>query len=78
MTTPRALAPTILAIDAQAVAPRVEALREADRVLADLAARDATAPWGASARADLVQRADAAHRLAEPLLAEHGPSLTSR
>jgi hypothetical protein len=35
----RALAPTILAIEAQAIAPYVEALREADRVLESLAAR---------------------------------------
>lgn len=66
----RALAPTILAIEAGAIAPYVEALREADRVLEDLAARDATSAWSISSRVDLVKRAEAAHHLARPLLAQ--------
>jgi hypothetical protein len=64
----RAVAPTILAIEEQAIAPYLEALREADRVLADLAVRDATPTWDAPFRSDLVGRAEAAHRLARPLL----------
>lgn len=67
----RALAFTILAIEAEAIAPYVAALREADRVLESLAARDATARWDISSRVDLVKRAEAAHRLVRPLLAQH-------
>jgi hypothetical protein len=65
----RALANTILAIETEAVAPYVEALREADRVLGSLAIRDASATWETAARVDLVRQAEAAHRLAGPLLA---------
>lgn len=73
----RALTPTILAIEAEAIAPYLAALREADRVLESLAARDATAPWGVPTRADLVQRAQAARGLTAPLLAQQGQTLTS-
>ena len=64
----RAIAQTILAIEAEAIAPYVEALREADRVLEFLAARDAVSGWDRPSRADLVERAEAAHRLVRPLL----------
>lgn len=67
----RALAQTILAIETQAVAPYLEALREADRVLETLAATDPTSVWDLSARVDVVTRAEAAHRLTRPLLAQH-------
>jgi hypothetical protein len=73
----RALTPTILAIEAEAIAPYLSALQEADRVLESLAARDATAPWDAPTRADLVQRAEATRGLTAPLLAQHGQTLTS-
>lgn len=66
----RAFAPTIIAIEVEAVAPYAEALREADRVLRDLAARDAAATWDRPFQADLVRRAEAAHRLVRPLLAQ--------
>jgi septum formation inhibitor-activating ATPase MinD len=65
----RALAHTILAIEAEATAPYVAALREADRVLESLAAKDATASWDISSRVDFVKRAEAAHQLVRPLLA---------
>lgn len=67
----RALAQTILAIEAEAIAPYVEALREADRVLESLAAQDATTTWDMPSRVDFVKRAAAAHRLVRPLLAQH-------
>ena len=67
----RALAQTILAIETQAVAPYLEALREADRVLETLAATDPTSAWDLSARVDAVAQAEAAHRLARLLLAQH-------
>lgn len=67
----RALAPTILAIEAEAVAPYVEALREADRVLESLAAQEATSSWDLPSRVDAVERAGAAHQLVRPLLAQH-------
>ena len=67
----RALAHTILAIEAQAIAPYLEALREADRVLESIAARDAAATWEMPSRVDVVTRAEAAHRLVTPLLARH-------
>ena len=73
----RALAPTILAIEAEAVAPYAAALREADGVLAELAGRDATLPWDEAGRVALVARARAAHELARPLLAQPGEALTS-
>ncbi len=64
----RALAQTILAIEAEAIAPYLEALREADRVLESIAAKDATSTWDTSSRVDLVKRAEAAHRRLGPLL----------
>jgi len=67
----RALAQTILAIEAEAIAPYVEALREADRVLESLAARDATSTWDIPSRDDFVKRAEAAHRRVRLLLAQH-------
>lgn len=70
----RALAPTILAIEAQAAAPCLEALRQADRMLADLAGRDPAKPWDAADRMDLVMRARAARALLEGLLAPTDPS----
>jgi len=66
----RALGQTILAIENEAIAPYAEALREADRVLESLAAMDATSTWETPSRVDLVKRAQAAHRLATPLLAQ--------
>jgi hypothetical protein len=66
----RALGQTIVAIEAEAAAPYLEALREADRVLEWLAAGDASSPWEASSWADLVRQAEAAHRVVEPLLAQ--------
>jgi len=65
----RALAQTILAIEDEAIAPYLTALREADRVLESLAAKDATATWDIPSRVDIVKRAGAAHRLVTPLLA---------
>jgi hypothetical protein len=65
----RALAQTIVAIEAEAVAPCLEALREAERVLGSLAAIDAAAAWDTPSRVDLVKRAVAALELARPLLA---------
>ena len=67
----RALAQTILAIETEASAPYLEALREADRVLESLAAMGATSTWDVFSMADVVTRAEAAHRLAAPLLAQH-------
>lgn len=66
----RAFAPTIRAIEAEAVAPYAQALKEADRVLADLAARDPALSWDAAARTTLVRRAEAAHQLVSALLAQ--------
>ena len=57
----RALGQTIRTIEEEAIRPYAEALREADRVLADVAAAPA---------ADLAERARAARELAAPLLAE--------
>ena len=65
----RALAPTILAIEAEAIAPYVKALRETDRLLEELAAQDATATWDTPVRVELVTRAEAAHQLVMQLLA---------
>lgn len=67
----RALAFTILAIEAEAVAPYLDALREADRVLESLAAKDAASTWDMPSRVGFVEQAEAAHRLAAPLLAQH-------
>jgi hypothetical protein len=66
-----ALAQTIRAIEVEAIAPYLEARRDADRVLASLAAADATAPWDLPSRADFVTRAAVAHRLVWPLVAQH-------
>jgi hypothetical protein len=65
----RALGQTIVAIEDEATAPYLEALREAVRVLESLAAEAAAATWGTASRVDLVERAGAARRLAKPLLA---------
>ena len=65
----RALGQTILAIETEAAAPYLEALREADSVLEAVAARGADSEWDAAARADLLKRAQAARQLAKPLLA---------
>ena len=65
----RALAHTILAIEAEAIAPYEEALREADRVLECLATRDPTSTWDIPSNVDLVKRARAARQLLGPLLA---------
>ena len=70
----RALAPTIVAVEEQAAAPYVAALREADRLLSDVAGRDPGAAWGAADRMDLVARARAARALLEGLLAPSAPS----
>ena len=59
----RALEQTIVAIEDEAIAPYLEALRETDRVLEALLAEDAMP------KAKLVERAEAARRLATPLLA---------
>jgi hypothetical protein len=56
----RALVPTFLAIEAEAVAPYVAALEEADRVLDSLAAGDATS--AASSPASRRNRRPVAHR----------------
>jgi hypothetical protein len=68
----RALAQTIVAIEDEAIAPYLRALREADGVLAALAAMDDGAPSDVGSMADLHERAAAARRMAEPLLAQHG------
>lgn len=65
----RALAQTIVAIEDEAIAPYAAALREADRVLGDLAAMDATSTWDAPVRAEIVERGEAAHQLAKAVLA---------
>ncbi len=64
----RALGQTIRAIEAEAIAPCLEALRDADRVLKAIAARDPTPSWDSAVRSDVVTRAEAAHRLLAPLL----------
>jgi hypothetical protein len=67
----RALAPTIIAIEAEAIAPCLAALREADAVLESLAASDPTESWDLATRCDLVARARSAHDELTSLLA-HG------
>jgi hypothetical protein len=62
----RALGPTIVAIEDEAAAPYLAALREADAVLADVAAGTAAA----GATEDLGKRAAEARQLAAPLLGE--------
>jgi hypothetical protein len=69
----RALAPTIVAIEQEAAAPYEAALREADRVLADVAGRDPGAAWSAADRMDLVARARATRAMLEGLLAPPRP-----
>jgi hypothetical protein len=64
----RALGQTIVAIEIEAAAPYVEALREADRVLEAIVVQAADPTWDAAARAELVRRAQTAHLLARPLL----------
>lgn len=68
----RGVAATILAIEAQAVAPYVDVLGEIDQTLEYLATRDATADWDGVARAGYVARAEAARQLVAPLLAPPG------
>ena len=65
----RAIGGTILAIEREAIAPYLEALREVDELLEDLAAKDTTAAWDSASRVDVVSRAGAAHLLVRPLLA---------
>jgi hypothetical protein len=65
----RALGQTIVAVETEAAAPYLAALREADRVLESLAAQDATSPWDTAVRIDFVRRAEAVRQLARPLLA---------
>ena len=64
----RALAQTIVSIEDEAIAPYLAALREADLVLAELARREVAPAWDEPARAEVVKRAEAAHRLAAALL----------
>lgn len=66
----RALGQTIVAIETEAAAPYLEALREADRVLAAIAAQGPAPTWDTATRTDLVRRAEAARHLAKPLLAK--------
>ena len=62
----RGATPIVLSIEREAAAPFAEALREADAVLAGLAALDPAGP--VDALAGLVQRARAAREAARPLL----------
>lgn len=64
----RALGGTIVAIETQAIAPYLAALKDVERLLGDLAARDATAPWDRANQADFVERAEAARDLVRSLL----------
>jgi len=68
----RALGRTIVAIEDQAIAPYLDALRAVDQVLEDLAGRDASSAWDRSARGGLVARAEAARQQVRPLLAQPG------
>ena len=65
----RAVAQTIVAIEDEAIAPYLEALRTADGVLKSLVNQDAQSAWEMPDRVELVKRAEAARRLVEPLLA---------
>jgi hypothetical protein len=65
----RALAQTIAAIEDEATAAYLEALRQADGVLASLVDTEAAGTGDAASRAELLSRADAVRRLMEPLLA---------
>jgi hypothetical protein len=69
----RALGRTILRIETEALTPYREALAQADRLLEEIAAMDATSAWETPARADLVVRARAAHESVGPLLAQPLP-----
>ena len=53
----RALEPTILAIEAEAIAPWAEAIGQTDQVLAALARLDPGSDWDVEMRRDLVRRA---------------------
>lgn len=66
----RAFAHTILAIEAEAIAPYVEALREADRVLEQVAASNAGSTAEIRADADLAERAEATRQILRPLLVQ--------
>lgn len=65
----RAVAQTIVAIEDEAIAPYLEALRTADGVLKSLVNQDAQSAWEMPDRVELVKQAEAARRLVEPLLA---------
>ena len=65
----RALAQTIAAIEDEATAPYLEALRQADRVLASLVDPDAVGVGDTGSRVELLKRADAVRLLMAPLLA---------
>jgi hypothetical protein len=69
----RALGRTIVTIESEAIAPYLRALSDADRVLQELASRDATVTWDSASTVELVQRAEAAHRAARPLLDDQLP-----
>jgi hypothetical protein len=64
----QALAPTIVSIEVQAVEPYVAALRDADQVLATVAALDASTPLDDAVRAELVVQAGSVHRQLAALL----------
>lgn len=67
----RALAQTIASIEAEAIAPYMEALREADRVLESIAADGTSAALDDAWKVDIVRRAEAVHRLVGRLIAAH-------
>lgn len=69
----RALGTTIVAIEKEAATPYRDALIRADGVLAEIVALEPGAEWDRFTRANLVERAAAARRLAIPLLAEPPP-----
>lgn len=64
----RALAQTIVAIEEEAIAPYAEALREADRVLGSIAAKDPASTWDEPSKIELIKSAEAAHQMANLLL----------
>ncbi len=66
----RALGQTIVSIETEAIAPYLEALREVDRVLEYLASRNVASRWDIPSKVDFVTRAEAAHQLVRPLLAQ--------
>ena len=64
----RALGQTILAIEAEAAAPYLGVLREADQVLESLATQDPYAIWDTASKVEFVRRAKAARLGASSLL----------